>query len=154
MILMKMIDIRSNFSFGEELLKLINAIYDSKVIKSIYLIGSFARNEMNSHSDLDLIIICKDDYSYKIQQKLIKLPEIDVLDLAILEEYSGGFSPMIFSVTQLKNEPTLVKTILREGKLLKGDKIEAYLNIEEIIIEEKKDPKEFLKILDEIKLDF
>jgi predicted nucleotidyltransferase len=151
---MKMIDIRSNFPFGEELLKLINAIYDSKAIKSIYLIGSFARNEMNSHSDLDLIIICKDDYSYKIQQKLIKLPEIDVLDLAILEEYSGGFSPMIFSVTQLKNEPTLVKTILREGKLLKGDKIEAYLNIEEIIIEEKKDPKEFLKILDEIKLDF
>lgn len=151
---MKTVDIRSNFPFGEELLKLINVIHDSKIIKSIYLIGSFARNEMNSHSDLDLIIICKDNYSYKIQQKLIKLPEIDVLDLAILEEYSGGFSPMIFSVTQLKNEPTLVKTILREGKLLKGDKIETYLNIEEIIIEEKKDPKEFLKILDEIKLDF
>ncbi len=147
-------DLKFSVSLAKQLTKLVEKIFNPKMMRSIYLIGSFAREEMTSESDLDLIIISRKDLSYEIRKKLFTLREFYQLDSELLKNFSGGFAPIVVEEHVLKKEPSLIRTILREGKLLKGERLSDYLELNKILLEEKKDPKEFLKILDAIEINF
>ncbi len=140
----------------EKLTKLIKRIFDPKSIRSIYLIGSFARNEMTEYSDFDLLIISRKGSSYITRKNLLSLPEFYLLDSELLKSYSGGLQPFIIDEEVLKKEQSFIKAVLREGQLLQGEAISTYIVPENNspLTDEKKDPNTFLNMLDEVEINF
>jgi len=138
----------------KQLTTLVEKTFNPKLMRSIYLIGSFARNEMTPESDLDLLIIARKNFSYEIRKKLFVSQEFYKLDSELPRNFSGGLSPIIMEEEILKKEPSLIRKVMREGILLKGENLSEYLEFKDVHLEEKKDPKEFLKLLNAIEINF
>lgn len=97
---------RKTFGLGEKLKKVLTGI---KGIKNVYIYGSYASDNMDVHSDIDIIVIGNQD-TIKVHDKITGLQksigrEINVINISQkeFERKTKQKDPFIASILQGKN---------------------------------------------------
>jgi len=93
----------------------INTIKDKDIrVEAVYLFGSYAQNNANSDSDIDIAVVSP-DFGKDFFDECVLLKEIsEKIDLAI--------SPRAYSLDEYNNakhEDFLYQEIIKKGKLIK-----------------------------------
>jgi len=123
-----------------------------QMIKSIYLFGSMVRGDYGSDSDLDILIIVEKGYKYEIRKRLNNSKEFDEANTLFSNKYIIGINPIIDTLQGIiENFDNLHQTVMREGVLIFGEKIEESMQEIEIKEPEKIELKE---LIEEIKQAF
>ena len=125
---------------------------NSQLIKSIYLFGSIVRGDYTNNSDLDVLIIIAEGAKKEIRKRLDYSNEFIEANRLFSKRFIEGITPLIETIQGLaENFDPLPQTILREGLLVFGEKIETLLRETEIKVPEKPELK---KLINEIKQAF
>jgi len=104
-----------NSSIQEELEKLKEIIVKTLPIEQIYLFGSYAYGTPHKDSDLDLLVIIKDEVQLREIEAAIKIRE------AVSEHQTMALDLIVIKKShyqERKTAPTLERKIAREGILL------------------------------------
>ncbi|MCL4510266.1 MAG: nucleotidyltransferase domain-containing protein [Bacteroidetes bacterium] len=111
---------QSEKQFEEETIAFLSNLLKNKVTSAL-IFGSTARQEETLFSDLDICCITKDERQKEAVRSLIneKSPRLH-------REFGVRVSPIFFTVSEAraKRHTPLLKRIVKEGKLLTGDKLE------------------------------
>ncbi len=125
---------------------------NNQLIKSIYLFGSIVRGDYTSNSDLDVLIIIAEGAKKEIRKRLDYSNEFIEANRLFSKRFIEGITPLIDTIQGIaENFDPLPQTILREGLLVFGEKIETLLRETEIKAPEK---PELRKLINEIKQSF
>lgn len=87
---------------------------DERVIKAV-LFGSVARGDERAGSDIDLLVIARDERSVEaVRQRLDRLLE------RVSRSFGNSLAPIVYSAEEArrKNRPTLLVNVEREGVVL------------------------------------
>lgn len=123
-----------------------------QMIKSMYLFGSIVRGDYTSDSDLDILIIVEEGNKKGVRKLLDNSNAFKEANTLFSKKFIEGINPIIDTIQGItENFDTLHETIIREGVLIFGEKIEKLL--QETIIKEP-EKIELRELIKEIKQAF
>ncbi len=123
-----------------------------QMIKSMYLFGSIVRGDYTSDSDLDILIIVEEGNKKGVRKLLDNSNTFKEANTLFSKKFIEGINPIIDTIQGItENFDTLHETIIREGVLIFGEKIEKLL--QETIIKEP-EKIELRELIKEIKQAF
>lgn len=110
----------------ETLRKIVTSSLKKPVPKSVILFGSFATGKARPDSDIDLLVIAAHKKDFPLLQEGLKTAEAHVTT-----GFGNHLAPLLMDEAEFKkrfkNRDQLIRTIVREGKMIIGDSINELL---------------------------